>query len=513
MELHRLLKLTVCLAVVALLAGGDVTPVPASPAENVLVIAQGTEPDILDAQKINVTEMENIARAINEGLLRYNYTSKKLEPLLAESWSVLSDGVTWQFKIRRNVRFTNEEELTAETVKYSYERFVDRNRVRLLSDGARLAPFVARVEVVDKYTFNFVTKAPTPLFDYRLLRFAIVPPGYVESVGDEKFVISPLGTGPFRFVEWVRGERIVLTANRSYWRGRPKVDRVVFRFMPEASSRTSALRAGEAHIATLVPFPDVAVLRRESNLKVVSSLIDRSLFVMFNHESPELQDKRVREALNLAVDKELIISEVVGGFGRALKGQLITPDWTGYDPSILAYRYDPKKAREMLQATGFNFNATLEFITPVARWMQDKEIAEAVAGQLAQVGVKTTITPMETGLWLRRVFIDRAMKHFSLVGLNVPFPDASAMLENQLSESPNSYYRNAEYDRTVRLLRTTVDPAKRRELIRQAIAIMRDDPPAIFLHQLSNIYGVSIRVQGFQAFPNELIDLFPISLR
>lgn len=471
-----------------------------------LTIAQGLDPESLDPQATTVSASENAGVPIVERFVKYDYEVNDNVPVLAAEWSSIDD-LTWEVKLREGVTFTNGEPLNAEAAKFSIERIMTMTHVT----GQELAREGLAVEIVDDLTIRLTTKEPYPFLIYELGRVSIVPPKYVTEVGDAEYGLKPIGTGPFILEEWVRGDHVTLVRNDEYWGEPAKLDKVVFRAIPEASSRTAALQTGEVDIITLVSISDLATLEENEALQVLGAMSNRSVFVRTDTADPRLADKRVRQAFNYAVDKELLIEALLAGYGEVLDAQPVGSHILGYNENVAAYPYDPDKAQALLEEAGFDFDTPLVLYTPTGRYAADKEISEAIAGMLSEVGVTFEVQPLEWGVWIEK-FNDGTLTPMTFIGLQTLYPDAFTLLNTHTSGSLGGAYSNAEYDKIVEEAGKTVDPDARLALYHQAIEILHDDPIGIYLHQQEDLYAHSSRVEGFVPRPDEMIELGPISI-
>ena len=306
----------VTLSVVGVVGGGIQSTAAQTGAT--VTIAQPADAITMDPQKHAVAFTDNVLVNVYEPLIRKDpYATdldKALQPWLAESWRQFGPK-KWQVKVRSGVKFHNGEELTAEVVKFSFERLINPETK---SPAAGLFGTLANVEIVDRYTVNFVTKVPDPIFPARLagdLNF-LVPMAYVKEKGEAALAQVPVGTGPYRFVEWRQGERVVLEANPNYWRGAPKqITRLVFRPIPDAATRVAALQSGAVDIINEVPIALLPTLKNDPRVYVTIAEASSGLFfigVDVRFGGPVV-DKRVRQAMNYAVNVDSIIRNVMQG--------------------------------------------------------------------------------------------------------------------------------------------------------------------------------------------------------
>ena len=319
-----------------------------------------------------------------------------LAPCLAESWSVSPDGLTYEFVLRKGVRFHNGDPLTAEDVKFSFERY----------RGASSGPFKARVaavEVVDPQRVRFRLKQPWPDF----LTFYgtpatgagwIVPKKYVEKVGDDGFKKAPVGAGPYKFVSFTPGVELVLEANEQYWRKVPSVKRLVFKSVPDESTRLAMLKRGEADIAYSIRGALAEDLQRTPGLTLKPNYPPGTFWLVFAEQwdpkSP-WADRRVRLAANLAIDRQAINQAETLGFSK-ITGSMIPHTFEAFWPPPPP-SYDPQKAKQLLTEAGYPNGLDAGDYYCDASYAN---LAEAVVNYLRAAGIRTQLRPLERAAFI-----------------------------------------------------------------------------------------------------------------
>jgi peptide/nickel transport system substrate-binding protein len=334
---------------------------------------------------------------------------------------------------------------------------------------------------------------------------------YVEAEGAEHFSEHPVGTGPFTFDSWAKDDVIVLRANEDYWKGSPAVEKVEFRVIPENQSRIAALQTGQVDIIVNVPPDQAEVLKEAEGTDVATVPSSRVIYIGINtlQEGP-LTDPRVRRALNYAVDKQGIIDNILQGNGVRLASP-ITESHFGHNPDLTPFAHDPERAKELLAEAGWADGFELVFDAPSGRYLQDKEIAQAVAGQLQEVGLEVDLNVLEWGVYIEKVLAHK-LEGIWLLGWGNSTFDADGTLFTQFhGESRHSYYNNPEFDALIEEARAVMDQEQRRTLYHDALEIVNEEAPWIFMHQQLDSYGVSDRVD-WQPRADELIWLFETDL-
>jgi peptide/nickel transport system substrate-binding protein len=337
---------------------------------------------------------------IYDTLVYFQGPSLQLAPMLAESWQLL-DERTWEFSLRKGVKFHNGDDFTASDVKYSFELYKSERSPRRI-----YAEEVTNVEEVDRYTVRLTTRGPNPTLLANLASLSILPREAREKAGDEAFATNPVGTGPYKLVEFVRGQRLVLEANPSYWQGRVTPQRLTLRPIADPTTRVSELKTGGVQIIDAPPAAQLKELEAGNTEPVVVKGA-RLIIHPFNTTKKPFDDVRVRQAVNHAIDRDAIIKNVLEGHGEPLHGPFATA-WLGYDPNLQPYPYDPAKARQLLAEAGYPNGFETVFNHSSGAMVKDREIAEVVASQLAQVGIKVQLIPTERAKlqsdWLNGVF-------------------------------------------------------------------------------------------------------------
>ncbi len=469
-------------------------PKPAAVAQptGTLTIAQGADITSLDPQQTQGSAPRAMIAAMFDQLVTLDWDFKII-PWVASSWSLVNDR-TWQFNLRRDVEFHNGEKLTAASVRWSIERFVAPETKNIYA--STLQP-IENIDVVDDYTIRLTTKDPYPgLLEAMASYFYISPPETMQRMGEEYFK-NPVGSGPYKFVEWVPGDRLVQEAAKPHFSGDPKVKTVVWKTITEGAARLTALRTGAADIIDPVAPQDVPQISG-GGMQAIQAKAQGLMCLVMNASTPPLNDKRVRQALNYAVDKDQIIKVLLAGVGEPINGPL-TFAHEGYDPSLPPpYPFDPDKARALLAEAGHPNGFEIRFDTPNGRYLQDKQIAEAIAGQWQKIGVRAQVNPLEWGNFLK----EAQQKQWQLFLITQGSGGSQVLLSTCFSSRvkgiPWLGYANPRVDEMIEQAGRTMDAERRVQTYRDIVKTVREDAPWVFLHQLYSIYGVQNRVQDWK---------------
>jgi peptide/nickel transport system substrate-binding protein len=311
--------------------------------------------------------------------------------ILAESWSFPSP-TTFRVVLKKGVKFQNGEELTAEHVKYAFDSIVNAERPLRRTTPLKL---FGEAEMLDPYTVQWNMPAPNSSV-LGLMYHLLIPPLARRHMTAEEFEAHPTGTGPYKVIEWPRDGTVRLEAWDGYRGGKPTPERLTIRQVPEPSTRVLELLSGNAQIAQAIPIEAIGSIRGNPTLEVTNLKGSSSLSYVINLfvTNPPLRDKRVRQAMNYAVDREAIVNTILGGYGTLLPGPL-WDGWLGYSLDVQPYPYDPEKAKALLAEAGYPNGFSFKWTVTQGVFVKDIEVAQAVANQLAKVDIHATLQPLE----------------------------------------------------------------------------------------------------------------------
>jgi len=491
------------LLVLAMLLAGT------SLAQETFRIAIGVDADSLDPVQGTTTTIDNIIDYMAQTLIGIDETGA-LVPLLATEWSTSEDGLTMDLTLREGVVFHDGTPLTADVVVWNFERLLDPN-----VNVPRRGPYapIESVEAVDELHVRLHLSQPAPYMAGALTQTtaALVSPASVDLEGNSYENITHLvGTGPYTFTSRSFGERIVVTRFEDYWGEKPYYDEVVFHIVPEATTRESLLLSGQVDMIILPPASDIPALEANPAVEVVFGPSNRTIFIVINTSKPPLDDARVRQALNYAVDKEAIVQGILFGAADVMDAPM-AESLFGYT-SIGAYPYDPERARELLAEAGIEpGELTLDFMSPTGRYVQDFPASQAIANYLADVGITANVRTMDWPTYVGTMTqpVDSNETQLHLLGWAPAFMDASQqMLQFQQSQHPpaglaTSFYTNPEVEDLIARANATVADAERADLYAQAARLIWEDAPWIFLWVQRFPIVHSADVTNISGLPNE----------
>jgi peptide/nickel transport system substrate-binding protein len=455
-----------------------------------LTIAMGTDIVSFDIHDHNNTSTEAVHINMFNYLFKHD-ENQELQPELVDTYELIDD-TTWQFKLKEGVKFHNGDVLTAEDVKFTLERVAKDDSLREHPNYRQ----IAEVKVIDDLNFQIITDGPQPTILNRLARLGsgILPKKYIEEKGWDHFLENPVGTGAFKFVEWVRDDRLVLEVYEDYFLGKVEDwDQLVFRVIPETSTRVGELLTGGVDIATDIPPNEWERVNGNDGTSVISKESNRTILLVVRHtEGYPTADPRVREAIDLAIDNKAITDFVLGGAGVPTRTR-VTPGNTGAHPDLFnTYVYDVKRAKELLTEAGYPNGFEMTLHSPHGRYLQDREVAEMITGMLAEVGIKVNLEFME---WSNFIEMRKAKKNkdMYLIGFGNSLFDADLAVDMYRSAraAGETDYKNEEVDQLIQAARVNMNKEERLKQYQRIQEIIAEERPHIFLHLQKSNYGVS----------------------
>jgi peptide/nickel transport system substrate-binding protein len=493
----------------------------AAPAGKV-VIAQGVDPTTLDMANQSETPASNVGRHIFDTLFERD-TSLKVVPALATELPKLVAPTTWEVKLRKGVKFHNGEEFNAESVKFSLERIAQgQGKLR----GATFFAPIDRVEIVDPATVRVHTKKPWPTFTVVMtfVQGGMYPPKAYQDKDTAFISKNPIGTGPYKLTKWSKDEEIVLEANEQYWRGAPNIKTVVIRPIPDDAVRVAALQNGEIDLAVNIPPHLGAKIDEHPKLFLSTAPSIRTIQLMFYTHQMDAQhkvtgvyngptaDKRVRQAIAYSIDADEIVKGVLDGKGIRVATMLPSMHF-GYDPKLQPLKPDLAKAKKLLAEAGHASGLELVLNGPQGRYVRDKEVAEAVAGQLSKAGLRTTVKTFEFVNYLNNMVYVHKAGPIWLIGWGTNTMDAETVYV-PLFKSPGIFvnWHNEDFNRMVEEAQSTMDEKKRLDQYHRINRLWVEEMPAVPLYQQVDLYGVNKRL-NWKARSDEVLQAYTMSLK
>ncbi len=492
------------------------TPALGAKSPKPAVVLVGVDANKLDPQFYTSSIELSFLLNMFDSLVFRNW-KMEIEPALATSWSISEDGLAWTFKLRKGVKFHNGEPFDARAVKFTFDRMLDPEVKVTLTVPRHIS--LDRTEILDDYTVRIHTKEPVPNMLPWLVNAYILAPGYYSRLSPREVTRQPVGTGPYRLVEWVKDDHIRMEAFEDYWRGVPDVKTIIWRPVPEASARVAELETGGADIIVNVSPEQADIIRRAKGARLAAIQGGRRIHLGIRCDRWPFGDKRVRQALNYAVNFEAISKFLLGGVGKKM-ATIVNPPFN--DPRLRAYPYDPDKARELLREAGLRDSDGDGFIdrdgkpfkvlldTPVGRYLKDEEMAQAVAADFKRIGLYVEVVPLEWAVYTVKRYRERNPDPLFLLGFGSGFDGEAdvGILHNKLFANLTGWY-NEEFEQKYAKLLVTFNKIERVRLIHELQDIIHDEAPWVFLWMQYDLYGVSERI-AWQPRPDQRIYLYGV---
>lgn len=469
---------------------------PAQGKGNELTIGVTGDPKNWDPIDTFLLDWSTVATSVFEGLIKRD-NDLKIGPGLAESWEYIDDK-TIVFKLRQGVSFHDGEPFNADAVKFTFDRLLGEEGKK----GPQQSNYTAidHVEVVDQYTVKMVLKSVDPVLITKLAGYGavIVPPKYLTEKGDAYFNEHPVGTGPFKMTSYEKDNKLVLEKYSKYWQqGIPKLDKVTFRIIPESSTRLAELQTGAIDIMKKVEVSQADTVKKKSYLNLEKVDTPTVWSIRFNTQKAPVNNEKVRQAINYAIDKDAIIKEILSGYGKPISTFQSTLSF-GDNKDLKPYPYDPEKAKKLLKEAGVTNGTKVDFFISGEN-ATFKEIAQTVASFLEQVGLKANIQTVE-GSTLTSDLQPKGeagqMMSQGWGGWTLDFDNTAYLLYHK-GEFWNPDFSDSKVEELLAAERATVDQKEREATFKQLTERLYKLSPDVPLYQSIDLWAVNKRVQGF----------------
>jgi peptide/nickel transport system substrate-binding protein len=505
--------LLACAAVAALALGGG-----AARADTTLVVGIAADPTGFDPEAVLNNTSGFIMATIYDSLVRYKPGTTEVIPGVAEKWDVSDDGLTYTFHLKPGVKFTDGTPLDAKAVVWNVARQLDKDNPQYIMNTGPVEGYtdftygdVASYKALDDLTVQFVFKQPSAPF---LNSMAMVWNGLVSPAAAAKwgkdYRNHPLGSGPFVFREWRTRDQVILDANPAYWGGKPKIDHLIFKEMPDSQAAVLALKRGEIQILGDVGSQTIAAIKADANLEILTQPGLAVDGVSLPTDTPPFNDKRVRQALNYAVDKDAINKALFNGLAVPMTSPLPAAQW-GFDASLKGYPYDPEKARALLKEAGVAPGLQVEFITynsPRGYNPAGPNLAVAIQGYLKKIGVEANVRQMEIGGFLQAARTG-TYKGLAMEGWTGDNGDPDNFIGEMWGVKNIPVvnwcrYNNPAFEKLLADALKVADQGKRAAIYAEAQKIVVDDAPWIFINSTLQVRAIRKQVKGFQLNPTQM---------
>ncbi len=521
MKSGLLKRVTLSLAALGMLAATAGMPTQDAQAQGTLIYGMPADHDILDPHATGGWITYHVTYNIFESFVKEDLTvadvmTPPLVPGLATSWEVSDDGTEYTFHLREGVTFHDGEPFNADAVMFNFNRFWnDESPFYYEKTAAFVSAYtqwIKGVEKIDDMTIKITLTQP----NYEWLRTGLqsygqplmISPKSVEEYGNEGIALHPVGTGPFKFVEREQGVKTVLEPNENYWGNKAKLERIIFRPLEDPSTRVNALRTGEVNFIGVPPWDDVEGLKEDGFILTTNDNVPNYTFIHLNFRHPALKDKRVRQAINMAIDKQGLVDEIYAGTAHVENG-MMSPGTFAYDPNFTFYNFDPEKAKALLAEAGYGDG--LEINWDIYQYGTGELVESWIQRDLKKVGIDANIQKYEWIAYLRRwasgMPEDIAMNH---IGWGMTYPAFIRIVASCKSFPPNGvnsgWYCNEEVDKLMDEAVTTKDEAKAREIYQKMNGMIMED--AAFVPLVRDLQPIFLapEVKGFVNPPNDWYD-------
>ena len=460
------------------------------------VALPGVQVETLNPYAHSTTQIYPTWKHVIEPLVEWSWTKRQIVPILAESWSN-PDNNTWVFKLKKGIKFHDGSGFTAADVVHSYTRIQKDPDSKQASSIAH----VDVIEAVDPYTVRLRTKKPDAALVFRLAQRFITNKAAYERLGGAKADKLALGTGPYKFKEWVRGQWFVLAKNPGYGHSdhKPTVDEIVFRNIPEAEVAITTLLNREVDIISNVP-PESAP-RVTGSARIESARTINIMFLGMHTSVPQFKNKLVRQAVNYAIDREALAKNVLKGYAYPLDAP-VGPDQYGYSPEFSPkYNHDPAKAKQLLAQAGYANGFEVDFLVPLGQYNKVKDVAEAIGGMLNAVGIRVKLRTQDQDSGFAAIQNGKVGMYIFGRGSVV---DPSEYLHQyfRTGVTKRLEFSNPTVDAALNAEQASFDPAQRVKLLQKAMSALLDEAPVAWLYQYQGLQGVSNRFD-FKSNPGE----------
>jgi peptide/nickel transport system substrate-binding protein len=499
--IHRYRRFAIVVLAAGLIAQGVAMPAPAAPAGSTLTVALFADPVSMDPHRSNDGPSNMMWHQLYNTLVDRDEKGE-IVPALALRWQRVGDR-SWRFFLRQGVKFHDGSEMTADDVKFSLERLINP---ATRSPAAFLLSVLDRVEVEGRHQVRLVLKNPfSPLLFHLMHKPTSIVPAAAVRANPDEFARRPVGTGPFKFGSFVRGDRVELVRNPDYWGGAPKFERVIVRIVPDVSTAIAELEAGGVAGVFNVPAHEVERLRRNRNISVLVVPSYRITALVLNVEKPPFNDRRVRLAASYAIDRKATLNSVEAGLGTVASSAL-SPLVFGHNDKLQPYPRDLTRARQLLAEAGVGAGLKTEML--VWNIPASVKVAEVAQAQFREAGIDVSLKVTEFGAALREQYAGNftmSTMAWGTVTLDGDYSMYALFHSDSIGPAGNwGRYRNGDVDRLILTGRTNGNPAVRRQAYLKAQELIAADAPWIFLYHPSAVFAlrsevkdVSIPPQGY----------------
>lgn len=488
----------------------------------VLVVGQIAEPKSLDPHAVTAVNDFRILMNVYDGLVRYKDGTLEVEPALSTAWTISDDGTEYTFTLRQDVSFHDGTPFNAAAVEFNFDRMLDENHPYHNTGPFPLSFFfsaVEDVEALDEGTVKFTLNAPYAPFLSNLAypTGLIVSPEAVKTHGAD-FGRNPVGSGPFKFADWQSNAKVVVTRNEDYWGGPPALEAIVFRPITDANTRVAEMLSGGIDVMVEIP-PDSVATFDGSGFQLYEQAGPHLWFLILNAKEGPFADKRVRQAVNYAIDKKALVEQILQGTAEVASGPTPPAFAWAYNEALQPYPYDPAKAKALLEEAGHSGASLTFYVTEGGSGMLDPvPMGAAIQADLAKVGLDVKIETYEWNTFLGQVNPGLEGKaDMAEMAWMTNDPDTLPYLALRSGAWPDKggfnsgYYSNPKVDALLEAARGSTDQAERSKLYKEMQEIVYDDAPWAFIANWKQNAATADSVKGFKLQPSFFLLLKDVS--
>ncbi len=476
----------------------NAAPMSRAPQDNIF-FATSTDPLGLDPALTDDNDSANMCANLYESLLRFKRGTVEVEPALAESWTISDDGLVYTFNLRKGVKFHDGTPFNADAVKFNFDRQSKENRVEKMSYAPLMLDDIEKTEVVDEYTFRVTLKKKlTPFLNLMAMNFAapIASPTALKKYNNS-LMTNPVGTGPYRFVTWDRGQQIVLTRNEDYWGEKPAIQNVIYRIMKETSARVIALKTGEVDVINGVDANVIKEIKANGN-EIYEQEGNNTNYMVYNFRDGYItQDPEVRKAIAQSINIPEMVETLYKGYADYAPSYM--PSWMpGFKEGLVTSTYDPEAAKKVFKEKGITKLTAITYSN--ARFYNTaggQVLAEAVQSYLDKVGVKLEVVVYDWGTYRAKLLTDKW--DIGFIGWGGDNGDADNYISILASDDPvanQGLYKNEKFKALLDEAVSTPSGEKRNKLYQDAQVILAEDLGILPISHAKEILAHSKNVDG-----------------
>ncbi|MFC4801432.1 ABC transporter substrate-binding protein [Neobacillus sp. GCM10023253] len=502
--------------------------------EQVLIFGRGADSYSMDPQNANEIETWRVTKNVYETLVEYDQKTTDVVPALAKEWTTSDDGKVWTFKLQEGVKFQDGTDFNAEAVVFNFERMMDKTNpsrfdgtfsvYRGMFNGFKGdGSVIEEVKAIDQNTVQFTLAKPQANFlaNLGMHAFGIISPEAIKKYGT-KINENPVGTGPFKFESWTRNDSVTLVKNENYWKkGLPKLDKLIYKVIPDNSARLTALKNGEIDIMVSLNPSDLSSVKEDKNLQVTLRPPLNVGYLSINNTKEPLDNPKVRQAINYAIDKKGIADAFYYGLAAPVKNMLPSSSWA-YNNDVKDYEYDVDKAKQLLAEAGYPNGFELQFsVTSNSRiyMQQPVKMVEAMKTSLEKAGIKVKVVSLEWAAYIDQL---RKGEHMiGMIGWVGDNGDPDNFLYSMLSKNNavkgaaqnHTFYQNNEVSDLLMQAKSVMDQNERAKIYKKVQELVHEDAPSVPLVEVKEPVVTASYVKGYFPHPTGAENMYQVTIK